>query len=155
MTSTATLVATATRLGVPLLGYASVAVLISVATAAVWRVRPPAGVISAIGIMLGLLAGPLTWTGYTLFALPVLLSRRWHGWEWFAAISLSCIGWLATLTEQVPYLDLLPSAEVAGSALVILFALVVRDAFAPAGTERVLTRGPKVPAERSVATNAA
>jgi hypothetical protein len=61
-----------------------------VATLALWakRSRPDVVGLSAAAIVTTLLIGPITWHGYGLLALPVLLSRRWS-WTLTAALALS------------------------------------------------------------------
>jgi hypothetical protein len=75
------LVGSAARLGFEPAGYALAGVLTLAGAVYAWRLRPGRMEASAAALTVTLLAGPLTWLGYTLFALPVLMSRQWRGWE--------------------------------------------------------------------------
>ncbi len=66
--------------------------------------------------MLTLLVGPLTWVGYTLFMLPLLLSRRWARWEIAVAVTMlvpAGLGW--------------PAGELRLAGIVMLSGLVLND----------------------------
>ena len=68
------------RLGTPSVGLAIGLALL--AASALWalRWRPSAARVSAIGLVLSLLASPIAWIHYTLFLLPVLFTHwRVHG----------------------------------------------------------------------------
>ncbi|HLG10601.1 MAG TPA: glycosyltransferase family 87 protein, partial [Dehalococcoidia bacterium] len=75
------LVGSAARLGFEPAGYALAGLLTLAGAVYAWRLRPGPMEASAATLIVTLLAGPLTWLGYTLFALPVLMSRQWRGWE--------------------------------------------------------------------------
>jgi len=74
-------VGSAARLGFEPAGYALAGLLTLAGAVYAWRLRPGPMEASAAALTVTLLAGPLTWLGYTLFALPVLMSRQWRGWE--------------------------------------------------------------------------
>lgn len=120
----ASIIGTAERLGVAELGYALAVALVAAAAAFVLRTRPSAKDTSAIGILVALLVGPLTWTGYTLFAVPLLMSRRWQRWELAVAGAMVLPVWLNTTLDRATWI---PSAEVVGASLMLLLALTVRD----------------------------
>jgi hypothetical protein len=66
--------------------------------------------------MLTLFVGPLTWVGYTLFMLPLLLSRRWSRWEVAVAATMlvpAGLGW--------------PAGELRLAGIVMLSGLVLHD----------------------------
>jgi hypothetical protein len=109
----------ATRLGVPALGFAAAACLMAGGAFCAWRGRFSLREASAAGIMITLLIGPLTWIGYTLISLPLLLSRRWRGWE--LAVGASMV---------VPAGLGFPAGEVRLTGLIILTGLLARDAMA-------------------------
>ncbi len=71
------LLAVASRLGVPWLGILLTAVLVVGTATLVWRRRPSALVTSSLGVVVSLLASPICWLGYTMLLLPALLARRW------------------------------------------------------------------------------
>jgi hypothetical protein len=67
------------RLGMPgWVGLAAASALLLGLALWTWRWRPALERASAAGIVGGLLAFPLSWTGYSLLMLPVFLSRRWR-----------------------------------------------------------------------------
>ena len=129
MPGNSSLVAIASRLGIPWLGLAASGLLI--AGLAVWARlhHPTRRHISAAAIIGALMLGPITWSGYSLFALPVLLSRRWFGWEWAAALLLCVPFGLA-----FDYAAFSPAANVLlgslyGWAIMIAFGLLCADAY--------------------------
>jgi hypothetical protein len=66
--------------------------------------------------MLTLFVGPLTWVGYTLFMLPLLLSRRWSRWEVAVAATMlvpAGLGW--------------PAGELRLAGIAMLSGLVLND----------------------------
>jgi Glycosyltransferase family 87 len=107
----------ATRLGIPELGYLVAAGLIALGAFYAWRWRLTAREASQWSVMLTLLVGPLTWVGYTLFMLPLLLSRRWARWEVAIAATMlvpAGLGW--------------PAGEMRLAGIVMLSGLVLNDA---------------------------
>lgn len=77
-----------------LLGARSLSLLIGVVIAAVlvaalliWAIRTRSGPVdvSSRAIIVALLAGPITWHGYVLLALPIFLARRWSNGSLLAA----------------------------------------------------------------------
>jgi len=73
----ASLLGLTSRLGQPSLGLPLSGFLLLGLAGVVWRHRPPALHTSSLAIAASLLASPLTWTGYTLFLLPVFFEQRW------------------------------------------------------------------------------
>jgi alpha-1,2-mannosyltransferase len=65
----------------------------------VWRTRPPLLTASALAIVTLLLATPISWTGYGLLLVPVLLARAWTPTLRLAAVLLCVPFWLVL----VPY----------------------------------------------------
>jgi hypothetical protein len=110
------LAGSAARLGFEPAGYALGAAVAVVAAVYARRLRPAAVEASGVALVVALLAGPLTWLGYTLFALPVLLSRRWGPWEVAVAASL-----------VVPW-GVVASGEVHLAGTVVLGGLLASDA---------------------------
>jgi hypothetical protein len=129
MPGNSSLVAIFARAGVSELGYAASALLVIAMAAFAYRVRPSTEQLFAAGLVGALLLGPITWSGYTLFVLPVLIARPWQRWEPAAA---------ALLAVPVPFvLGIMPLnvlSEVLigplyGWGLLILLGLLVRDAW--------------------------
>lgn len=88
ISANASLFGMAERVGLPPLGYLLSAAAVVACAVFVRRMRPSQSQTSSLGIVLTLLIGPLSWVGYTLFMLPVLLSRRWGRWEVAIAASM-------------------------------------------------------------------
>jgi Glycosyltransferase family 87 len=106
-----------TRIGIPVIGYAVGAALVVFAAFYAWHARLTVREASGWSVMLTLLVGPLTWIGYTLFMLPLLLSRRWTRWELAVAATMvlpSGLGW--------------PSGEMRLAGIALLSGLLVKDA---------------------------
>ncbi|MCC7364324.1 MAG: DUF2029 domain-containing protein [Dehalococcoidia bacterium] len=66
------------RLEVDEAALAMTGVAIAAAAAVTWRRRPARPCVSILALVLALLAGPITWPGYTLLLLPALFA---HGWR--------------------------------------------------------------------------
>ena len=128
MPGNGSLIAMAGRLGLPWLGLVASGLL--VAGLAVWAhlQHPTLRQISAAAILGALILEPITWAGYSLFALPVLLSRRWFAWEWAVALLLCVPVGLAfdyaTLNQAANVL----LGSLYGWALLIVFGLLGVDA---------------------------
>ena len=78
--------------GAPVLGNTiglalSIAIIVALACWA-YRTKPTVLQASALGIVAALVVGPITWHGYGLLLLPILLSRRWS-WTLALALALS------------------------------------------------------------------
>ena len=123
------IVAMFARAGLPEAGIAvSVALALALAVWA-WRSGASKQELSAAGITGALLLGPITWSGYSLFVLPVLLSRQWGNWERATATLLAFPFWLVLLlmlTNQVTYMLLGP---VYGWGLLIMLGLIAGDTY--------------------------
>ncbi len=131
------LVGSAARLGFEPAGYALAGVLTLAGAVYAWRTRPGVMEASSIALVVTLLAGPLTWLGYTLFALPLLLSRHWRRWELAVAATLVIPAGLSAL-----------SGEIHLAGMVILGGLLAGDALRRQGaaSEVELLRSPVVAA---------
>jgi len=106
----------ATRLGLPEAGYVIAAGLIAAGGYCAWRWRLTAREASGWSVMLTLFVGPLTWVGYTLFMLPLLMTRRWARWEVAVAATMlvpAGLGW--------------PAGELRLAGIVMLSSLVLND----------------------------
>ena len=123
------ILAGATRLGIPTAGTALSAVLMVAIAAYVWRARPGALAVSALALIASLLASPIAWAGYLLVLMPIFFSRSW-------SIPLIAVAALWMLPEYVIVGEFRDSgwrfwvfgfAYLAGLALI--FGVVARDAF--------------------------
>ena len=112
------LVGTAARLGFEPAGYALAGALTLAGAVYAQRMRPGVKEVSALALIVTLLAGPLTWLGYTLFALPVLMSRRWRGWELAVGTTLVVPAGLTAASGEVHLAGMLMlGGLVAGDAI--------------------------------------
>jgi hypothetical protein len=112
------LVGTAARLGFEPAGYALAGALTLAGAVYARRMRPGVKEASAMALLVTLLAGPLTWLGYTLFALPVLMSRRWRCWELAVGATLVVPAGLTAAAGEVHLAGmLLLGGLVAGDAI--------------------------------------
>jgi hypothetical protein len=121
----------ATRLGIPEVGHVVTAGIIAVGAFYAWRWRLTAREASHWAVMLTLFVGPLTWVGYTLFMLPLLLSRRWARWELAIAATMlvpAGLGW--------------PTGEVRLAGIVMLSGLVLNDTLQARRVETEAVAGP-------------
>jgi len=89
VTGNLSLVAAGSRLGSEAVGWFAALALLAVLAAIVGKFRPNFNAVGALAIVGALLVGPLTWPGYTILLLPVLLSRRWSAEVWTAALILA------------------------------------------------------------------
>ncbi len=129
MPGNSSLIAITGRLGVPWLGLVASGLLLG--GLAIWAVsqHPTRWQISAAAILGALILGPITWAGYSLFALPVLVSRRWFAWEWAAALLL-CVpfGLAFDFASLNPVANIL-LGSIYGWGLLIAFGLLAADAY--------------------------
>lgn len=77
------------RLGVPDVGIVA-AVLVAIALGWwAWRHRASTVEVSAVALVASLVVAPVTWTGYGVVLLPVLMHYRWTPSLWLAAVLLT------------------------------------------------------------------
>ena len=88
-TSNASIISLTSRLGSPIAGVVLTGALLAWLLARLRGTRPDLLYASSLAIPAVLLAGPASWAGYTLFLLPVLLSRRWTGPIWVSVLLLA------------------------------------------------------------------
>ncbi len=93
------------QLGAPWFGMTLAAVLVVASVVWIWQTRPPALYITALALLLSLLAAPVSWTGYTILLLPIFFERPWRKLLSIAAVLLilpvSSLGLLATLLAVI------------------------------------------------------
>nr|ART40090.1 K409 [uncultured bacterium] len=129
MPGNSALVAMFTRTGLVEVGY-----VVSVALVAALLVYAKRGgatreQLMAAGVIGALLLGPITWSGYTLFALPVLMARRWGNWERTAAALLAVPVPLVLILMPLNTLTAVLIGPLYGWGLLILLGLAARDAW--------------------------
>lgn len=129
MPGNSAVVAILARAGLPEAGVVtSVAIVIGLAAWA-WRSGASKQELSAMGILGTLMLGPITWAGYSIFALPVLLSRPWGGWERASAAFLAFPFWLLMLLMLLNPVTYVLIGPMYGWGILILFGLVAGDSY--------------------------
>jgi alpha-1,2-mannosyltransferase len=118
------------------LGSVEAGTALAVATAALiflWALRFKPGLhdATALALITVLLVGPVSWAGYTLVLLPVLLSRRWTRATWIAVVALTVPFWLI---RDIATLSIWPSA-VLGSLYGWAILVLLFDVLAGLGLE--------------------
>ena len=73
-------------------GIGATAVMLAGCFAWTWWRKPPALTVSAIAIIAALLAGPISWPGYTILLLPIFFAVGWER-TWPAAVILALPYW--------------------------------------------------------------
>ncbi len=163
-TSNASLVSIGARLHLPLLGYAMSAVLLLGTLAWQWRLKPELMDCMAVAVMAAVLLGPVSWAGYTLFLLPLLLSRPWNSSMWVVVLLLDApfapgqivapIGLHFAPLVSGPAVNLLVHGIVgsvyAWAALLLLYRLVQEQRRSKASRSDILAT-PLLPSEEATA----
>jgi hypothetical protein len=122
------ILALAARLDLPVVGWVASALIVVGVLAHCYRTRPSALETSALAIVAALVIGPASWTGYTLFALPVLLSRSWQRPEWAVALALAVPAWTASAWNNFGTLSFVLVGGLHGWPMLILLVLLGQDA---------------------------
>lgn len=123
------IVAIFARAGLEEAGLAVSAAVVLALAGWAWKFRPSKHELSAAGILGTLLLGPISWAGYSLFALPILFSRPWGGWERAVAVSLAFPFWAVLLLMPINSLTHFLVGPVYGWGLLILGALMAGDTY--------------------------
>lgn len=109
-----------------------------------WHDRPNLLTVSSAALVAALLASPLTWSGYTLVLLPVLMSRRWSRLWWGVAGLLSTLALVVqALLAQIGWAHVTLGPIILASLLLAALALL-RDSRHPTWartTDAVTGRG--------------
>jgi hypothetical protein len=126
-TSNASLVSIGARFGLAtptvVIGLAGMAALL------VWmrKSRPRVLETSALAVLAVILAGPVSWAGYTLFLLPYLFSRPWNPRIWLVLLMLATPFWMVRDATLLGAISSATLGAVYGWAVLLLFGLVVWD----------------------------
>ena len=115
------------RIGAGWLGYPLIAAFLFAVGWLVWRRRPDAMTASSIAVAASLLASPLTWMGYDLFLVPVLLSRRWSPLLGTAAAFMVVPAWLTWDLAPGPMWGMALVSVVSSAPLLLVMAETLRD----------------------------
>lgn len=122
----------ASRIGYPTAG--SIMAVLMVVIVAVYLFRAPHtpndqnSLAHEAGIIVSLLASPISWAGYTIFLLPIFLSRRkWSPWMVVAAAILSVPFILTLLLYVSSPLNFVFWGWFYGLALVICLVEIMKD----------------------------
>ncbi|MGE0058096.1 MAG: glycosyltransferase family 87 protein [Dehalococcoidia bacterium] len=139
MPGNSALVAIFARAGLDAVGYVASAVLVAALLVYARRANRTREQLMTAGVLGALLLGPITWSGYTLFALPVLMARRWGTWERTAAVLLAVPVPVVLILMPLNTITSVVIGPLYGWGLLILLGLVARDAWqqrvTPAATE--------------------
>ena len=94
----ASLIAFCSRAGIPQVGFALTIVLLAAAMFWIARTKPDALYTSEIGILAALLAGPISWLGYTIILVPVMYGRAMNTVMRIGCVLL-CIPWWVAMAN--------------------------------------------------------
>ncbi len=117
------LLAITTRAGLAPLGVVLSVLLLATLAAWTLRTRPDAREASMAGILAALVLGPITWPGYSLFAVPFLVTRSWGWWEKVAAALLVVPYWLVFVTAEATPLTSFLIGPIYGWAILMMLAM--------------------------------
>lgn len=129
MPGNSALLAIFARAGLSEAGYFASAVLVVALLAYVRRGGPTREQLMTAGVLGALLLGPITWSGYTLFALPPLMARRWGRCERAAAALLAVPVPLVLILMPVNAATAILIGPLYGWGLLILLGLLAREAW--------------------------
>jgi hypothetical protein len=94
---------------------------------------------STLSILATLIAGPVSWAGYTLFLLPWLFSRPWTHQIWLALVMLAMPFWLVRFATVAGPLSGAMLGSVYGWAVLLLLVVVVGEHLRTAADGREAT----------------
>lgn len=124
------------RAGLEEAGMVASLFLLALLAGVVMIVRPSRREVAQIGLIGALVLGPISWVGYSLFALPVLLTRPWHRWERVAAATMIVPVWAVLMAGNLSTVGSFLAGTIYSSGLLVLLAVVVREAFEQAQRRR-------------------
>ena len=123
----------AARAGLPLVGMGLSLVLLAGSAFWAWARRRPVNDVSAIALVVALLAAPVAWVHYTLFLLPVICARWRMRGMWSVAAALMVTVSFVTRQLDEPVDVQLTLGSIYGWAVVLLLVLLVTDELRKAG----------------------
>jgi hypothetical protein len=89
----ASLLAICSRAGIPQVGFALTILLLLAVTLWILATKPEALYTSEIGILASLVAGPISWLGYTVLLVPVLYGKAMNTWTRIGCVLLCIPMW--------------------------------------------------------------
>jgi len=96
----ASLLAIFSRAGIPQIGFAITILLLAAVTLWIFFTKPEALYTSELGILASLLAGPISWLGYTILLIPVLYGKSMNTLTRIACVLLCIPMW-----KSIAYAD--------------------------------------------------
>jgi hypothetical protein len=127
MPANSALIAVFARMGLDEVGIAASIGVVAALVRFAMRSHPTPEQVASAAIIGALLLGPITWSGYSLFVLPVLMARPWQGWEKVAAVLLAVPVPVVLLLMPLNIVTTVLVGPLYGWSLLILFGLVMRD----------------------------
>ena len=91
----ASLLATFSRAGFPQAGFALTVLLLAAVTIWVFVIKPESLYASEIGILASLIAGPISWLGYTLMVVPALYGKSMNSFTRIGCVLLCIPVWIS------------------------------------------------------------
>jgi hypothetical protein len=103
----ASLLAFSSRAGIPQIGFVLTIILLAAATVWIFVTKPDALYTSEIGILAALLAGPISWLGYTVVLVPVMYGKKMDTLMRIGCVLLCIPVWVAVAhadTSRLTYI---------------------------------------------------
>jgi hypothetical protein len=91
----ASLLAFTSRAGIPQVGFALTIILLVAATLWIFFTKPDARYTSEIAILAALIAGPISWLGYTILLVPVMYGKKLDSLARIGCVLLCIPVWVA------------------------------------------------------------
>jgi hypothetical protein len=130
----ASLSGVAHRLGLPLLGMGLSLGLLAAMAAWVRRWRPHSLRVSALALVVALLASPIAWVHYTLFLLPIFFASRWSPpLMMSAALLVVPVPMVLYLLDAAPWLQASIGSVYGWAVTLCLAALLLQSGTASEG----------------------
>jgi hypothetical protein len=103
----ASLLAFSSRAGIPQVGFVLTIILLAAATLWIFITKPDALYTSEIGILAALIAGPISWLGYTILLVPVMYGKKMDSLMRIGCVLLCIPVWVAVAnadTSRLTYI---------------------------------------------------